>query len=118
MDTAAEATLTLTYNEESKELSFVLEVTSSITNPSAATIYQGSSGASGTAVHTLFTGPTKEGTFVGTLVEGFIYDEDLIGPLRGGTIADLIALIEDGDAYVSISNTSHPVDAIRGQITP
>ena len=115
--TAATATLTLTYDDETEELSYVLEVTHSITNPSVATIYEGTPGASGTAVYTLFAGPTKSGTFQGTLAEGVIFGEDLVGPLRGGTVADLIALVKDGKAYVSIGNTSHPVDAIRGQIS-
>ncbi|MCE5252830.1 MAG: CHRD domain-containing protein [Actinomycetia bacterium] len=115
--TAATGLLTLTYDEETEELSYVLEVTHSITNPSSAVIYEGAPGTSGTAVYTLFAGPMKEGTFVGTLAEGVIYDEDLIGPLRGGTVADLIALIKEGNAYVSIGNKSHPVDAIRGQIS-
>ena len=115
--TAATGTLTLTYDADTKELAFVLEVTHSITNPSVATIYEGTSGTSGTAVYMLFAGPTEEGTFVGILAEGLIFDEDLIGPLRGGTIADLIALIKAGNAYVSIGNKSHPIDAIRGQIS-
>lgn len=114
--TAATGLLTLTYDAETEELSYLLEVTHSITNPSVATIYEGTPGTSGTAVYTLFAGPMKEGTFVGTLAEGTIFDTDLVGPLRGGTIADLIALIKEGRAYVSIGNKSHPVDAIRGQI--
>jgi len=114
--TAATGLLTLTYDAETEEFSYVLEVTHSITNPSVATIYEGTAGASGTAVYTLFAGPMKEGTFVGTLAEGLIFGEDLIGPLSGGTVADLIALIKEGNAYVSIGNQSHPVDAIRGQI--
>ncbi len=114
--TAATGALTLTYDAETQELSFILEVTHSITNPSVATIYEGTAGSSGAAVYTLFAGPMREGTFVGVLAEGLILDEDLIGPLRGGTIADLITLIKSGNAYVSLGNKSHPVDAIRGQI--
>ena len=40
--------------------------------------------------------------------------------VAGGCIEMLpatLALIEAGNAYVSIGNTSHPIDAIRGQIT-
>ena len=114
--TAATGALTLTYDDETQELSFILEVTHSITNPSVATIYEGTAGTSGAAVYTLFAGPMREGTFVGVLAEGLILDDDLIGPLRGGTIADLITLIKSGNAYVSLGNKSHPVDAIRGQI--
>jgi len=116
--TQAAAVLTLEYDAESKKLTYVLEVTSAITNPSTAAIYQGTPGTSGTTVYILFAGPMKEGSFVGVLAEGEIVESDLIGPLRGGTLGDLINLINNGKAYVSIGNKSHPVDAIRGQIEP
>ena len=40
----------------------------------------------------------------------------LTGSLEGGTLGDLIALIKDGKAYVSVGTTQTPVDRIRGQI--
>ncbi len=119
VETAAAATLTLTYDAQTEELSFVLEITSNLTNPSVAAIYQGSSGTSGSPVYMLFVDPSPdEGSSLGELASGTIIEQDLIGPLQGGTITDLIALIQEGGAYVSIGNTSHPVDAIRGQISP
>jgi hypothetical protein len=115
--TTAAATLTLNYDSETEQLAFELEITHALTNPSVATIYEGTPGTNGTAVYILFAGPTEDGSFVGTLAEDVVVDTDLTGSLRGKTLADLIALIEDGNAYVSIGNTSHPVDAIRGQIS-
>lgn len=115
--TAASATFTLTYDAKENKLTYTLEVTSAITNPSSAAIYQGSPGTSGSTVYLLFTGPMKEGSFIGVLAEGEIVEDDLIGPLRGGTLADLVSIIEQGKAYVSIGNKSHPVDAIRGQLS-
>lgn len=117
VQTIATGLLTLVYDADTEEFSYVIEVTEGITNPSVATIYEGTPGTSGTAVYMLFAGPTKDGMFQGVLAQGLVFGDDLIGPLRGGTIGDLIALIKDGNAYVSIGNTSHPVDAIRGQIT-
>jgi hypothetical protein len=114
--TTAAATLNLTYDAETQTFTYVLEVTHNLSNPSVAAIKQGSPGTSGATVYTLFAGPTQEGVFSGVLADGTILEEDLVGPLLGMTIADLIALIKDGGAYVSIGNTSHPVDAIRGQI--
>lgn len=120
VETAAAATLTLTYDAETEKLSYELRITSPLTNPSVAAIYEGAPGSSGTAVYTLFAGPTKEGLYEGILAGGepedVIIDADLVGTLQGQTVADLIALIEEGQAYVSIGNESHPVDAIRGQI--
>jgi hypothetical protein len=117
VDTTATAELTLTYDAETEELSYVLEITHALTNPDSAAIYEGDSGTLGTPVYTLFAGPTEEGSVVKELASGIILAQDLIGPLQDGTLADLIELIQEGRAYVSIGNTSHPVDAIRGQIT-
>lgn len=117
VETKATASFTLNFDADKNKLTYVLEVTSAITNPSSAAIYQGSPGTSGSAVYLLYTGPMKEGSFIGVLAEGEIQETDLIGPLRGGFIADLIGLLQQGKAYVSIGNKSHPVDAIRGQIS-
>jgi MFS family permease len=117
VNTTAAGTLILTYDSKKKELSFVLEITHALTNPSVATIYQGTAGAVGAAVYTLYVADqANQGKKLGILAQGVIAQADLIGPLLGGTIADLIQLIKDGNAYVSVGNTSHPVDAIRGQI--
>jgi CHRD domain len=116
VQTEATAVLTLDYDAESKELTFELEVTSQISNPNVATIYQGKAGEDGTAVYTLLARQVEDEEFSGMLAEGTISEDDLVGPLEGGTIADLIELIENGEAYVSIGNERHPVDAIRGQI--
>jgi hypothetical protein len=113
--TEATASLALTYDPDAAALTFVLDV-KGLTNPSVSTIYEGTPGAPGAAVLTLFAGPSKTGKFSGTLKEGTIKDADLTGPLQGKTVGDLIALIKAGNAYVSVGNTSHPVDAIRGQI--
>ncbi len=117
VETQATAVLTLEYDSVAKEIAFTLEVTHQISNPQLATIYEGLPGEHGDAICTLFKGPAKEGNFSGILAEGTIVKDDLTGPLEGGgTVADLVALIEEGKAYVNISNASHPVDAIRGPI--
>jgi hypothetical protein len=112
--TVATASLTLTYDPEVAALTFVLDI-NGLTDPSVSTIYEGTPGASGAAVLTLFAGPAKTGKFSGSLAEGTIKDADLTGPLQGKTVGDLIALIKAGNAYVSVGNTSHQ-EAIRGQI--
>jgi CHRD domain len=111
--TEATAAVTLTYDPETKALTYTLEI-NGLTSPSSAAIYEGAAGTNGTAVVTLFAGPTEEGKFSGVLAEGSIEDTDLTGPLAGKTIGDLIALIKEGSAYASVGNKSHPVDAIRG----
>ncbi len=51
------------------------------------------------------------------LAQGTIDEANFTGSLEGGTIGDLVALIKDGKAYVSVGTTANPVDAIRGQIS-
>lgn len=116
VETQARAELNLMYDKNEGTLSFVLEVTSMITRPNLAAIYEGAPGTSGSAVVTLFAGPEEGTTFEGVLAEGFIDKEDLVGTLQGAELTDLVALLASGNTYVSIGNASHPVDAIRGQI--
>jgi hypothetical protein len=115
--TTAAADFIMEYKPDTKELTWVLEITSKLSSPTTAAIYQGAKGTKGANVYTLFVaGEGQEGSPTGILAEGTIDETKLVGPLKGGTIADLIQLIKDGNAYVSIGNKSHPVDAIRGQI--
>jgi hypothetical protein len=115
VQTTAAGTLILTYDADTGEMSFVLEITKKLTNPRSAAIYEGIPGAVGTAVYTLYVDESATEATPGILAEGTIVEMDLIGPLQDATIADLIALIEEGNAYVSVGNKSH-LDAIRGQI--
>jgi hypothetical protein len=57
-----------------------------------------------------------EGRFSGVLAEGVITDADLVGNLAGQTVADLVAMIQDGDAYVNVHTQQNPPGEIRGQI--
>jgi hypothetical protein len=116
--TQAAATFKMEYISSTKELSWSLEITKSLTSPTLAAIYSGKTGTAGSVVYTLYAaGAGEEGAKVGLLADGVINEDDLVGPLKGGTIADLIQLIRDGNAYVSIGNKSHPTDAIRGAVS-
>lgn len=52
----------------------------------------------------------------GSLAAGTLTAADLIGPLEGQTIADLVAVIEAGNAYVNIHTKANPGGEIRGPI--
>jgi hypothetical protein len=39
-----------------------------------------------------------------------------VGPLKGKTIADFVALIKAGSVYLNVGTTSHPSGEIRGQL--
>jgi hypothetical protein len=116
VQTGSTGKLTLTYDPTALTLKFVLNI-DGLSKPSNAAIYEGPAGASGTAVYVLFAGPAKAGTsFQGELASGTVEAGKLTGSLAGGTIGDLVSLIQAGNAYVSVGNASHPVDAIRGPI--
>ena len=116
VDTTATGAFSMTYDPLSEELKFVLNV-DGLDSPSVATIYKGAEGDTGTPVYTLFGGPATSGDFSGILAQGIIDEANLIGPLASGGLGDLIQLVKDGDAYVSVGTTDNPVDAIRGQIS-
>ena len=76
-------------------------------------------GATGAAIYVLWTADAgSAGSKTGLLGEqtNTLDVSKLVGPLKGGTLAQLIQLIKSGNAYVSVGNKSHPVDAIRGQL--
>ncbi|MDI6447757.1 CHRD domain-containing protein [Anaerobaca lacustris] len=56
------------------------------------------------------------GTFTGRLGAGDITDADLVGPLAGMTVADLLSAIEEGRAYVNVHTERFPAGEIRGPL--
>jgi hypothetical protein len=101
-------------SKDGKELTYTLEV-KGIENATAAHIHAGKMGANGEVAVGLFKGP-KEGKFSGTLAKGTITDKDLVGPMAGKTIADLVAMIKSGDAYVNVHTAANKAGEIRGQL--
>ena len=115
VSTSASGTLTLTLAADKYSVNNVLEV-SKITKLTVARLHQGKAGASGATILTLYGGPTKSGVFSGTLARGSFAAADLVGSLKGGTIADLVALIEAGSLYLNVGTSAHPFGEIRGQL--
>ncbi len=110
------ALLELDYDADTETISYLLEITYPLANPSVAALCQGSPGQSGSTVFTVFTGPTISGKFSGVLAQGQIEAADLVGPLQGQDIADLVLLIQAGNVYATVGTAGIPIDAIRGQI--
>lgn len=52
----------------------------------------------------------------GVLAAGVITAANLVGPLAGQTLDDLIAELDAGDAYVNVHTSQFPGGEIRGQI--
>ncbi len=114
-NSTATGTLTLTYDPD-LGLSYTLEV-QDLDKPDSAGIFRSTDDGSEDAVFTLFAGPAEDSGYSGVLAQGDINEADLTGSLNGGSIQDLIALIADGKAYVSVGTTGTPTNAITGDIT-
>lgn len=52
----------------------------------------------------------------GVLAEGVITDGDLVGPLAGMDLGDLLSEMQSGNAYVNVHTPQHPGGEVRGQI--
>jgi len=113
--TKAHGTAHFKLSKDGKELTYTL-VVKNIENVTAAHIHTGTKGESGEPVAGLFAGPKKEGKFSGELAKGTIMDKDLIGPLAGKTLGDLVTMIKDKQAYVHVHTDKYPDGEIRGQI--
>lgn len=56
------------------------------------------------------------GRFDGVLAEGTFTAADLMGPLAGMSLADLVAEMRAGNTYVNVHTTANPGGEVRGQI--
>lgn len=54
----------------------------------------------------------EEGRLRGELARGTITDKNLVGTMAGKTLADLVALIKEGGAYVNVHTTKN----LKGEI--
>jgi Cu/Zn superoxide dismutase len=101
-------------SKDGKELTFKLRV-KKITNANAAHIHMGAKGADGPPLVGLFSGQ-KTGKFSGTLAEGTITANDLLGDYKGKSLDDLVNLMRSGGTYVNVHTDANPDGEIRGQI--
>lgn len=117
--TAAHGTATFHLTRNGKALSYTLRVVN-LDNATMAHIHIGAEGQSGPVAVWLYPShppqKVKHGKFTGVLARGTITAANLMGPLKGQTIADLVAQIKAGSAYVNVHTTAHPDGEIRGQI--
>jgi hypothetical protein len=113
--TAAKGEADFKIGKDGKSLAYKLKV-SNIENVGAVHVHTGKKGENGAPVAMLFKGPEKKGRFSGTLAEGKITAKDLMGPLSGKSLKDLIKEIESGDTYVNVHTEQNPGGEIRGQV--
>jgi len=107
-----EATFELSKNGE--KLSYKVKV-SHIENVTATHIHMGKKGENGPPI-ALISAKSEKHKFRGTLAEGTITLKELMGPLKGKTVKDLVAEIQSGNAYLNVHTEKYPNGEIRGQI--
>lgn len=127
--TPASGRLELTVSPNGQSVSYVLTV-KDIENAAAGDLHLGPPGANGPLVVKLFPArgsPPKKGAFTGVLAQGTFDATDLIGPMTGAKLGELLDQIREGNAYVNVHTSdgqdppnSGPGDyrlgEIRGQI--
>jgi hypothetical protein len=108
-------------------------IASNIDNAFMAHIHLAAAGVNGPVVEWLFpstapvAGPTGSGRHDGVLAEGHFTAADLVGPLKGHPLAELLTAMRNGGAYVNVhtndgvapvTNTPGdlPAGEIRGQL--
>jgi hypothetical protein len=95
-------------------------IVANIENVSMAHIHLAPAGVNGPVVAWLYPdGPPPqliEGRVNGVLAEGVITSADLVGPLVGQTLDDLLAEMRAGNTYVNVHTSQYPAGEVRGQI--
>lgn len=72
-------------------------------------------GEAGPPLVALFSGERK-GKFSGTLSEGTITANELLGDVQGKPLDELLMLIKAEDVYVDVHTDANPDGEIRGQV--
>ena len=128
-DTQAQGQATFQLSEDGTELSYKLNV-ANIENVIMAHIHLEEAGQNGDIVVWLYPSTTPGqpeqpggGRIDGRIVSGVITADDLIGPLDGEPLSELIEAIESGGAYVNVhtsdgagANNTGPGDFQSGEI--
>ncbi len=126
-DTNAHGNATFSLSDDGLTLSWKL-IVANIDNVVASHIHIGPAGVNGPVVLFLYgTVPAGGGRLDGVIAEGTATAANLVGPLAGHPLADLIAAMSTGNAYVNVHTNDgvappnegpgdFPGGEIRGQI--
>ena len=103
IETDATGAIVFDVTPDGSSITYTLTV-AHLTNASAADVHLGGPSQNGPVVARLYpNGSTaKKGEFSGVLVEGRLTGADLIGPLTGAPLADLIEELKAGNVYVNV----------------
>ena len=116
-DTKATGDAEFTLSADGKTMSYKVNVMN-IDKVTMAHIHQGKVGENGPPVVWLFNSSSNPtGPMNGMLSQGSLTSNDLVGPLKGKQMSDLVKMINDGQAYANVHTQSDPKGEIRGQIS-
>lgn len=115
VNTLARGAATFVLNPDGTALSYRL-IVANIENVQAAHIHLAPAGVNGPVVAFLFGFVAPTPRVNGVLAEGTITSANLIGPLLGHPLSDLIAAMEAGSTYADVHTTAFLAGEIRGQI--
>lgn len=102
---------------DGKSINYILNI-SKIKDVLFAHIHLGAIGENGPVVVTLIPSfDTDPGQFKNYRYEATIIDWDLVGPLKGKEVEDLVKMMEMGMAYVNVHTAEYPGGELRGQIS-
>jgi CHRD domain-containing protein len=115
-DTKATGDAEFTLSADGKTMSYKVNVMN-MDKVTMAHIHQGKAGENGPPVVWLFNSSNPTGPKNGMLSQGNITSNDLVGPLKGKQMSDLVKLINDGQAYANVHTQPNPKGEIRGQLS-
>ena len=115
-DTKATGDAEFNLSADGNKMTYVVNVMN-MDKVTMAHIHSGKVGENGPPVAWLFNSTTPSGPMNGMLSKGNITASDLVGPLKGKQMSDLVKLINDGQAYANVHTEPNPKGEIRGQIS-
>lgn len=119
VETNAQGQVTFKVSKDGSSIDYKL-IVSNIENVLMAHIHLAPAGVNGPVVVWLYPDAPPpqliEGRFQGVLAEGTFTADNLVGPLAGESLADLIEEIMAGNTYVNVHTTQNPGGEVRGQI--
>lgn len=115
-DSLARGVATFKVSDDGTQLSYRL-VLANIQDVVQAHIHVGASDVNGpVVVFLLHPADAPDGRFSGVVAQGTVTAADLVGPLAGHPLSDLVAEMEAGNAYANAHTDLHQGGEIRGQI--
>jgi hypothetical protein len=119
VDTRARGQAIFQLNHDGTELQYKL-IVANIENVTQVHIHVAPAGTNGPVTAWLYpSAPPAQlipGRSNGVLADGVITAENLVGPLAGQSLDDLLALMGSGGTYVNVHTSQWPAGEIRGQI--